>query len=119
MLNLTPYTLRKTTDEHRFDVRIDFDNPVFAGHFPGNPILPGVYIIEMAKECAELHFDRKYTISHIKSCRYYFTITPARSENYVMLAEFSECDNGIRAKVDLSQDDAVAMAITMTLSEKL
>ncbi len=118
MLNLTPYTLKKTTDELKFDVIIDFNNPVFAGHFPGNPIFPGVYIIEMAKECVELHFAKKFIISHIKSCRFYYTITPARSANYVMRAQFSECDNGIVAKVDLSQDDAVAMAITMTVSEK-
>jgi beta-hydroxyacyl-ACP dehydratase FabZ len=25
---------------------ITFNEPVFAGHFPGNPLLPGIYIIE-------------------------------------------------------------------------
>ena len=34
--------------------RLDPDEPLFAGHFPGNPIFPGVLLIEAAAETAGL-----------------------------------------------------------------
>ncbi len=34
--------------------RVDPADPVFAGHFPGNPLLPGVLVIEAAAQAAGL-----------------------------------------------------------------
>jgi 3-hydroxyacyl-[acyl-carrier-protein] dehydratase len=31
---------------------IDPENPAFAGHFPANPILPGIFLIEMVAQTA-------------------------------------------------------------------
>ena len=33
-------------DRLAFRVRLDAAHPVYAGHFPGNPIMPGVLILE-------------------------------------------------------------------------
>lgn len=33
-------------------LRVDADHPAFAGHFPGNPILPGVVLLDAAVHAA-------------------------------------------------------------------
>ena len=36
-----------------FEFRFGADDPVFAGHFPNRPLLPGIFQLEMARVAAE------------------------------------------------------------------
>ncbi|MCU0456433.1 MAG: hypothetical protein MUE74_09040 [Bacteroidales bacterium] len=44
-------------------LEIKADHPLFAGHFPGNPILPGAATIQIIKELAELQTRRKLILA--------------------------------------------------------
>lgn len=37
---------------------VDADHPVFAGHFPGNPLLPGAYLLALVVADAAAWLDR-------------------------------------------------------------
>ena len=41
---------------------------VYEGHFPGNPVCPGVCNIQTIKECASLLVGKELRISYIKQC---------------------------------------------------
>ncbi|MCD8043965.1 MAG: beta-hydroxyacyl-ACP dehydratase [Tannerellaceae bacterium] len=49
---------------------------VYAGHFPGNPVCPGVCNIGTIKECAMKLTGQKLFISTIKQCRLTAIATP-------------------------------------------
>ena len=53
------------------------DYDVYRGHFPGNPVCPGVCNIETIKECAMMLTGKKLLISTIKQCRLTAIATPA------------------------------------------
>lgn len=53
------------------------DCDVYRGHFPGNPVCPGVCNIETIKECAMMLTGKKLLISAIKQCRLTAIATPA------------------------------------------
>jgi 3-hydroxyacyl-[acyl-carrier-protein] dehydratase len=56
MLLDTFYTithLESVAPQHyRIAVTLDPEHPVYAGHFPGNPVVPGVCSLQMIVECA-------------------------------------------------------------------
>jgi 3-hydroxymyristoyl/3-hydroxydecanoyl-(acyl carrier protein) dehydratase len=66
------------------------DSPVFAGHFPGKPIVPGVVWIEIALVLATKLLSRQITLRRISSARFKRPVGPcdgvsieldARAEN--------------------------------------
>lgn len=43
------------------------DEPVFQGHYPGNPILPGIYTMESLMQGVETYFARQGRLARLKS----------------------------------------------------
>ncbi|MDO4160876.1 MAG: beta-hydroxyacyl-ACP dehydratase [Prevotellaceae bacterium] len=67
-------------DERRnavFHLAILPDCEVYEGHFPGNPICPGVCNIETIRECASLFIGHDMRIRMIKQCRLVAIASPA------------------------------------------
>lgn len=71
-------TLKKETDglSGHFTVAILPDCNVYDGHFPGNPVCPGVCNIETIKECTMMLTGKPLRIKAIKQCRLTAIATP-------------------------------------------
>jgi len=57
-------------------VELDSSHEIFRGHFPGNPILPGVCQVEMVREIAEEITGRKLLLSKASQVKYLNLINP-------------------------------------------
>lgn len=55
---------------------IEASQAVFKGHFPGNPILPGVLILGLLKSMLAEHFDSPLRISQIKRQKFSRPVLP-------------------------------------------
>ncbi|MCR5003798.1 MAG: hypothetical protein K5984_05445 [Bacteroidales bacterium] len=60
-----------------FNVRLNPQCKVYEGHFPGEPIAPGVCNIEMMRECAELVAGKPLKLEEISLCRFLKLVTPS------------------------------------------
>lgn len=54
------------------------DCDVYRGHFPGEPVCPGVCNMQMIKECMEAIVGKKLRLSSITQCRLTALMTPAQ-----------------------------------------
>lgn len=57
------------SDRRAASFRVSKDHPALAGHFPGNPIVPGVLVLERLLEAAEVelgHALRVAGLTHVK-----------------------------------------------------
>ncbi len=86
---------------------------VFAGHFPGTPILPGVFQIEMTRLASELATGQTLEIEHIKQARFLCPILP---ESEVHLSLAVQCDhNTCHAKSVVSVAGVAAGKLSIIL----
>lgn len=59
-----------------YTIEIDPKHKVFEGHFPGNPVLPGVVSLLMVRRCAEEMLGLKSHFASIKDIKYLQAIIP-------------------------------------------
>lgn len=62
-----------------FEFRFVADDPVFAGHFPGRPILPGVFQLEMVRVAAELVLNCALAVREIRKAKFQRPILPGET----------------------------------------
>lgn len=41
----------------KYNIKLNAEHPIFKGHFPTQPILPGVCMMQMVKEIVEVHIN--------------------------------------------------------------
>ena len=63
-------------DADVFHVSMNADCAVYKGHFPGEPISPGVCNIQMIKECLEEVVGQRLLLDTIQQCRLTTLVTP-------------------------------------------
>ena len=87
------YTLRTTehmpSGTYRCRVVLHEDCPVYEGHFPGNPIAPGVANIQMIKELAETILARPVTFAAIRQCKFLRPIRPDEHQPLDVMLTFN------------------------------
>lgn len=57
-------------------IRINEDHDIFKGHFPGNPVLPGVCIIQIVKELMEEVCNKELQLIEAGNIKYLAFINP-------------------------------------------
>jgi 3-hydroxyacyl-[acyl-carrier-protein] dehydratase len=68
-------------------VMIMRDHPVFDGHFPGNPILPGVCTLQIAGELLSKYLDQKLMLVKSDNIKFMSLVIP--TENTILNFEIS------------------------------
>ncbi len=71
------------------------NDPTFAGHFPGHPILPGVFQLEMARMAAQSALGCPLSIREIRKAKFRRPILPG--ENVRLELKVSSKDGAVQA----------------------
>jgi len=59
-----------------FEFRFPPNTPMFAGHFPGHPLLPGIVQLEMARLSAESVLNRPLAVRAVSKAKFLRPILP-------------------------------------------
>ena len=82
---------------------------VYRGHFPGNPVCPGVCNIETIKECAILLAGRKLQISTIRQCRLTAVASPALCPEVDVTVSLLPTDRGFTVTAKIADAERTYM----------
>ena len=68
--------IRSDKNEIEADIHVPSDSPWFRGHFPGEPILPGVAQIGMVKDAIRQARDQDLKVTGVRRVRFKQIIRP-------------------------------------------
>lgn len=95
-------------------VKTDPADPVFAGHYPGFPILPGLYLVEFAHRAVLSLVDDELALDAMESCRF---LKPVYPGDEVILAITLPSDADRRCKVAASTGNGPVAEIRLRYRE--
>ncbi len=77
-----------------FHIALCPDCEVYKGHFPGNPVSPGVCNIQTVKECAERLTGQRLQIGSIRRCRLTAVVTPSACPELDVKIDLTPAETG-------------------------
>ena len=89
------------------------------GHFPGNPVCPGVFHIGMLKDCVRTLTGRKVFVSSIRQCRLTSVATPAACPELKLTVSLQPADGGYDVAASLEDEERTYMEYRGRMSVEL
>lgn len=96
------YTVLKTTvvdtNTIHVTIKLNKDHDVFNGHFPGNPITPGVCMIQTIKEITQDHVNSTLFLQTISNIKFTALINPNVNAELILELSIIEDNNRVKLK---------------------
>lgn len=89
-------------------LHFDADHAIFKGHFPGNPVTPGVVQLEIIKELLQWHYSNTIEMVTLASVKYLAILNPVQTpEVSVNLKIQEQEDEVLKITVTFATDDTI------------
>lgn len=96
-------------------IRLNPDHPVFDGHFPENPVAPGVCMLQIVKELVETTVQKSLFLVHVSSVKFTALINPHKNPVLQITFELApQKDERIKVKSTIMFGETVAVKLTHT-----
>lgn len=73
------YEIVSDREDGTFEVRLNSDHAIFQGHFPDNPVLPGICSLMIVRECASRLAGMSLEYASVREGKFLAAITPENS----------------------------------------
>lgn len=98
-------------------IQLNKDHDIFKGHFPGNPVMPGVCMIQIIKELTEKATAKKLFLSVSSNIKFMALINPEVNAILKLSISVSEEGELIKIKNTSSFEDTVALKLSATFKQ--
>lgn len=90
---------KKTEGSILSTIKLNASHQIFDGHFPNNPVTPGVVQLQIVKEILEKSLNKECLLKEVGRCKFMAILNPNE-------------DNEIDIKIDYSTADAEMMKVS-------
>ncbi|NNE76321.1 MAG: 3-hydroxyacyl-ACP dehydratase [Pricia sp.] len=95
-------------------IKLNAGHEVFKGHFPGNPVMPGVCMIQIIKELAEAAINKELFLSVATNVKFMAIINPEKNDIIQLTLDLTEEKDILKVKNTTSFDDTLALKLSAT-----
>lgn len=82
----------------RASITLNAEHNIFQGHFPGNPVTPGVCMMQIAKDLAEEITGKKLFLTSASNVKFMAIINPAENPDLALELEISTAGEDVKLK---------------------
>lgn len=98
-----------------FQISLRPDCSVYEGHFPGEPISPGVCNIQMIKECAEQVAGKSLLLNNLQQCRLTTLVTPIQHSQVEVMIRLEEKGDAYKLKATIGKGEDIYLDLKAEL----
>lgn len=113
LLGLIDGSISTNAGVHSCRVRFAESEPMFKGHFPNSPVVPGVIMIEGLVSLVERATQTRQTLSHIVEAKFRSVAHPNDELSYIM----TPMTEGWRAEVKIGDREVLNARLRLTTSD--
>ncbi len=106
--------LDNTETEISARITLNANHEIFNGHFPGNPIMPGVCMMQIIKELIEQVLDKNLFLQTSTNIKFMAKINPKINPNLLLNISYSEEDSILKIKNSSYFDETLALKLNAT-----
>ncbi|MBQ8269860.1 MAG: beta-hydroxyacyl-ACP dehydratase [Bacteroidaceae bacterium] len=90
-----------------YNIHLNKEHFIYAAHFPGNPITPGVCIMQMVQELIEQHLNAKLQLKTLNNIKYMSVISPVTDADISIGASYTQNDGTVKIKGVIKNESAI------------
>ena len=106
--------VERTTDGITAKVHLNKNHDIFKGHFPGNPVMPGVCMIQIIKELTEEATKKNLFLTVSSNIKFMAIINPDKNPDLELSINIVEENGEVKVKNVTSFEDTVALKLNAT-----
>ncbi len=95
-------------------IHLNKDHEIFKGHFPDNPVMPGVCMIQIIKELTEQALNAELFMEKSSNIKFMLLINPEVHADLSLELKITEEDNTIKVKNVTKFEDTLALKFSGT-----
>lgn len=104
----------KTEKVFKANITLNKDHQIFQGHFPGNPVTPGVCMMQIVKDLTEEFTNSKLFLKSASNVKFMAIINPFETPDLVLELDINENEDEIKVKSTTTFGETIALKLSVT-----
>ena len=99
------------------NIILNKDHEIFKGHFPGNPVTPGVCMMQIVKELTEEFTGNKFFLTSASNVKFMAIINPFETPELSLQLDITENETDIKVKNTTSFGETIALKMSVNYNK--
>ncbi|SDJ75177.1 3-hydroxyacyl-ACP dehydratase [Chryseobacterium jejuense] len=95
-------------------IQLNKDHDIFKGHFPGNPVTPGVCMMQIIKELTEELTASKLFLKTASNVKFMAIINPFETPDLKLQLDITEDGEDVKVKNSTSFGETIALKLSVS-----
>ena len=108
-----------TDNQLKAIIELNPEHDVFKGHFPNNPVTPGVCMLQILKELTEQAINTNLFIKECSNVKFMALINPEVNAVLAITIDINKVEENFKIKALASFDETVALKVNALLTQQL